>query len=194
MRIPLLLIAALFSHSGWTQSAVLLNYDAITTFDWRLFQGKINDKHIAQMGDNTGAVTVSSISYTAKQTSPHKVTIAIYARFHVNESWTKYPNLPDPEGALMHEKRHLDLTEIYARQLRKMISESTFTERNFKSEIDRMFQEIVRIHRDEQIRYDTETDHSIDAGQQAIWNIAIDQTVQELADYSHTLQIIDLKK
>lgn len=193
MRIPPLLGAILLSLSGMAQSNVLLNYDAITRFDWNLFQGKINPRLVAEMGDNTGAVTVSSISYTAKQTSPHSVTIVIHARFHVNESWTKFPKLPDPDGALNHEKRHLDLTEIYARQLRKTVFESSFTAGNFKSELDRMFQEIVNVHREEQIRYDVESDHSNNPHQQEIWNIAIDRTLQELDDFSHTMLIVELK-
>jgi hypothetical protein len=175
------------------QQPAVLEYATVSTFHWGLFKGKINQRHIQEMGENTGAVTVSSISYTALQISPEEATVTITARFHPEESWTRYPHLNKPEEALEHEKKHFELTEIYARKLRKLVSNSRYTSTRFKDEINKQFTELVAQHRAEQVRYDHETNHSIDHHQQIKWNTRIDEQLASLSAYSKTTVIIKFK-
>ncbi len=166
------------------QQPVVLEYATVSTFHWGLFKGKINQRHIHEMGENTGAVTVSSISYTALQISPAEATVTMTARFHPEESWTRYPKLNKPEEALEHEKKHFELTEIYARKLRKLVSSSRYTATRFKDEINKQFTDLVTQHRAEQVRYDHETNHSIDDHQQTKWNARIDEQLASLSEYA----------
>ena len=175
------------------QQPVVLEYATVRKFHWGLFKGKINERHIHEMGENTGAVTVSSISYTALQISPDEATVTITARFHPEESWTRYPNLIKPEEALEHEKKHFALTEVYARKLRKLVSNSRYSATRFKDEINKQFTDLVTQHRAEQVRYDHETNHSINNHQQTKWNARIDEQLESLSTYSRTTVIIKFK-
>ena len=136
------------------------------------------------MGHNTGAVTVSSLSYTTLQTNPAQSTVNITARFHPEESWTRYPQLKDEKEALKHEEGHLDITEIYARRIRQMVTQMRFKSKTFKDQLRTLFQEMAQKHSDEQIRYDRETDHSINKEEQAKWNAWIQKELKDLSAYT----------
>lgn len=184
MKIIALLCLLSFSPSLFSQDPVVIEYEDMPDFTWTLFQGKINKDHIDEMGSNTGAVTVSSLSYTTKQTSPEAANIRITARFHPKESWTRYPNLTRQAEALSHEKGHLDITEIYARRIRKMMHEERFTTRGFKSELDHLFKKMAQQHRAEQVKYDKETDHCMDVPQQLKWDSWISTQLELLSAYT----------
>ncbi len=178
---------------GLAQQPVFVEYASLSHFHWGLFKGQINQKHINEMGENTGAVTVSSISYTALQVAPDKAKVTITARFHPDESWTLYPNLNKPDEALEHERRHFELTEIYARRLRKLVSNTRYDAGRFKSELNRHFTDLVTQHRAEQVRYDHETHHSVNEKEQKKWNAKIDEQLAALSAYSVISLTINLK-
>ncbi len=187
MRLFLVLCVSLFSISLFAQGPDGVEYAAAGNFDWDLFKGKINPQHIATMGKNTGAVTVSSLSYNTVRFTTNSVILKVTAKFHPTESWTRYPKLKDPGHALNHEKRHFDLCEIYARQIRKEISQTRFTRRNLNYQLKAIFSNLTRAHSDEQNKYDNETEHSIDPDQQKLWNKQIDYRLAQLSDYSETV-------
>jgi hypothetical protein len=187
-----LLTFLLAGISGFAQQTELIEYSGITQFNWNLFQGKINKEHLATMGQNTGAVTVSSISYATQQISPNEARVVITARFHTQDSWTKYPHLPNADEALNHEKRHMEITEIYARRLRQLVTKTRFSEKHFIKELDRLFTEQAGKHREEQNRYDRETGHSTIGDQQQNWDKRIDEWMKELEAYSSTTYKISL--
>lgn len=166
------------------QEPVVIAYADIDDFTWDLFEGRINKKHLHEMGHNTGAVTVSSLSYTTLQTSPTHAKITITARFHPEESWTKYPQLKDEMDALKHEKGHLDITEIYARRIRKFVADAQFSADNFKGELKQLFQKAAKDHSNEQIKYDRETNHSIDKDEQVKWDAWIAGQLESLSAYT----------
>src|SRR3990170_2865993 len=152
-----------------------IEYADAGKFHWGLFKGRINPQHIAEMGANTGAVTVSSLSYSTVKFTSNSVILKITAKFHPHESWTRYPKLRNPGHALNDEKRHFDLCEVYARKIRQRISETQFTRRNLNSQLKVIFASLTKEHSDEQSKYDHETEHSIDPEEQAEWNKEIDQ-------------------
>lgn len=192
MKFILTLYCALLLILANAQQPLLIEYAAVSKFHWGLFEGKINPDHLAQMGQNTGAVTVSSISISTQQTSTKEASVLITARFHTKESWTRFPNLSQPTEALNHERRHLDITEIYARKLRQAVSKTRFSSKNFMKELDRLFNDFVTHHRAEQVRYDHDTNHSTVAEQQRHWDKKIDQWLEELSDFSAPEQKIGL--
>lgn len=169
-----------------------IEYSDAGKFHWGLFKGRINPQHIAEMGANTGAVTVSSLSYSTVKFTSTSVILKITAKFHTHESWTRYPKLRNPGHALNHEKRHFDLCEVYARKIRQRISETRFTRRNLNSQLKSIFSALTKEHSAEQSKYDHETEHSIDPEQQKLWNEEIDRRLTDLADYSETIVVIPL--
>ncbi|HUR31447.1 MAG TPA: DUF922 domain-containing protein, partial [Saprospiraceae bacterium] len=140
----------------------------------------------------TGAVTVSSLSYSTVKFTSNSVILKISARFHPQESWTRYPKLRNPTHALNHEKRHFDICEIYARKIRQRISETHFTRRNLNTQLKTIFSGLTKEHSAAQSMYDNETDHSIDPAQQALWNKEIDRQLSDLAGYADTIVEIPL--
>jgi hypothetical protein len=187
-------LCIVFSTSlAFAQQPVFIEYASLSQFHWGLFKGPVNPRHINEMGENTGAVTVSSISYTALQVSPDKATVTITARFHPEESWTLYPKLNKPEEALEHERRHFELTEIYARKLRKLVGSTKYDADRFKAELNRHFSDLVAQHRAEQVRYDHETNHSINEKEQKKWNAKIDEQLEALSAYSAITLTITLR-
>lgn len=192
MKIQLVLCGCLLSLSLLAQTSDGIEYDATGAFNWGLFKGKINPQHIATMGKNTGAVTVSSLSYSTVKFTTTSVILKVTAKFHPTESWTRYPKLKNPGHALNHEKRHLDLCEVYARKIRQRISQTNFTRRNLNTQLKTIFATITKEHATEQARYDHETEHSIDPEQQSVWNKVIDRRLTDLAEFSESVVVIPL--
>ena len=194
MKFILPLLFSLISLAGWSQSSKGIEYSANGAFNWDMFKGKINPKHIAQMGKNTGAVTVSALSYETLGNKGNQVSLKICALFMPHESWTRYPKLYDPEEALNHEKRHFDICEIYARKFRRLVSQTSFTYRNFSSQLNYLFKKTMAEYRAAQADYDHETHHSLNDQLQDHWNDKIDKELAALEDYSETVITVTLNR
>ena len=192
MKTLLVLCLSLVSVALFGQHKGGIEYSENASFHWGLFKGKINPKHIAEMGSNTGAVTVSSLSYQTLEMNNRYAKIKITAQFHPHESWTRYPKLNNADEALIHEKRHFDICEIYARKIRQVVSTTKFSRHSFNDELSFLFKKLAGEHRDLQSKYDHETDHSIDAEEQELWNAAIDSKLQELSEYASTVVTVSL--
>jgi Bacterial protein of unknown function (DUF922) len=170
----------------------VIEYAALSNFNWGLFKGKINPKHVEQMGANIAAVTVSALSYTTSVVNGKKATVRITAEFRPHESWTRYPKIKLPAVALDHEKRHFDITEIYARKIRQVVSTTKFSSAGFNEELDALFKEMAAQHRAEQARYDHETNHSIKPEEQKQWNAWIDSQLEALSEFSKAVVQVNL--
>ncbi|MDQ3016376.1 MAG: hypothetical protein M3R25_06640 [Bacteroidota bacterium] len=157
-----------------------------------MFKGKINQRHLEEMGENTGAVTVSSLSYKTLKVDDRTAVIKITAAFHPTESWTRYPKLTNSKVALEHEKRHFDICEIYARKLRQLVSQTRFSRTRFNDELNGLFKKVTTEQRNIQELYDHETDHSIDEDRQLAWNRKIDAQLNELANYTETIVTVQV--
>lgn len=82
---------------------------------------------------------------------------------------------------LKHEQTHFDITELYTRKLRQLISQKDFTKvKNVVSEIDRMYKRIANEWQKEENKYDSETQHGINGARQNIWNENIAAQLKEL--------------
>lgn len=74
------------------------------------------------------------------------------------------------EYVLRHEQLHFDITELYARKLRKMVSDKDFRKvSNMQSVIQNMYSKIVEQWQKDEQRYDDETTHGINAARQKEW-------------------------
>jgi hypothetical protein len=183
MKFVLVLTFIFFTIGLFSQEIAGIEYSPSGNFNWGMFQGKINPHHVATMGKNTGAVTVSSLNYKS-DIRGWTATVKVSAMFIPSESWTRYPKLENPEEALNHEKRHFDICEIYARKMRMVIARSQFKRAYFNRDINTIFNKLANEEHAEQTQYDRETRHSIDVEQQEKWNARIDTELKEFAQYS----------
>jgi len=187
-------ICLVLSATGlFSQQSALVEYAAVTQFNWSMFKGKVNMQHLNDMGDNTQAVTVSNLSYATSEITATSAKVKIVAEFNPMESWTRYPKMERQEIALDHEKRHFDITEIYARKIRKAIASAHFTSGNFNNSLNSLFKDLTSQHRAEQNKYDHETRHSMDTAQQQKWDKWIDEQLESLSNYSRTSVVVEFK-
>ena len=191
MRFLLVLPFVFTSIALFSQKGADVAYSSNGPFNWEMFKGKINPNHLDEMGKNTGAVTVSSLTYETVVRGKN-ATVKVSALFHPFESWTRYPKLDNPNEALNHEKRHFDICEIYARKIRKALSSSRYYQSNFNEELSDLFKKTVKEYREEQMRYDKDTKHSIDQEQQKKWDAKIDSRLTELSKYSNSKVAVTL--
>jgi predicted secreted Zn-dependent protease len=85
---------------------------------------------------------------------------------------------------LEHEQLHFDLSQIYARQLRKKIADSKLNLFNFTKESNKIFDDIFFLYKERQNLYDTETNHGINNAAQKKWEKNIETELNELETYS----------
>jgi hypothetical protein len=94
--------------------------------------------------------------------------------------------------ALAHEQLHFDITELYARKLRKMIKDSFAGEYNdeFGNSVKKMIAESLK----QEGIYDERTMHGADKESQAEWSKKIHVELESLKEYATTAEDCATKK
>jgi hypothetical protein len=169
------------------QNTGLIAYSADGEFHWGMFRGKVKPGLVTEAGKNVAAVTVSSLSYQTFDITSRSAKVSIAAFFNPKESWTKYPRIPNPEEALIHERRHFDICEIYARKIRQEVSQNRFHHGNFNQKLDAIFKRFAGEFQSEQQKYDHETSHSLNKEVQLKWNAMIDAQLDALSAYEENV-------
>ena len=121
------------------------------------------------------ATTASGISYSYSaqgRSGRYRLDYEVYAYFYPEKSWY-HPELCD-SVVLSHEQLHFDISELYARKMREILGQRTFSG-NVRAEVRRIFSQINEELSEFQDRYDRETDYSRDHEAQARWNQWIGQ-------------------
>jgi hypothetical protein len=146
------------------------------------------------MGSPTGslkAMTWSTIKIDDFKAEGKSITLKVSAGFIKNKSWKQKE--VDAE-LLTHEQKHFDITEIYARKLRKKISETKFTSpKQAVQQIEQLSKEVFRESSAYEKKYDAETKHSIIKPEQEKWNKKVEEELQHLNAYSNTQLNLTIK-
>lgn len=88
---------------------------------------------------------------------------------------------------LRHEQLHFDICELYARKLRKMLSDKDFKKVNNVSQVvQNMYNKATQDCIREEEKYDTETNHGTNAARQQEWVDKVKKELDELDAYSST--------
>ncbi|SIR03120.1 protein of unknown function [Maribacter ulvicola] len=142
-------------------------------FTWNDFRGA------APITSRAAATTASGITYrftTFYENNELQVDYKVFAYFYPTKSWYK-PELCN-DVTLLHEQLHFDITELYARKLRKQLAETKFT-KNVKEEIRKIYKATIRQLNDYQNRYDSETNYSRNLPVQERWVQEIEEALRE---------------
>jgi hypothetical protein len=144
------------------------------------FTGKVDELNRA------AAVTSSGIDvhYDVQSKYGHiRVVATIVPFFDRTRSWCR------PEGrlprTLAHEQKHFDITAIKACELVAEIQSHTFSPENYKSELQKLYQQKEQETQEEQNRYDQETHHGLLTDVQAKWEKDINDRVHALSCYKN---------
>ncbi|MFD0965038.1 DUF922 domain-containing protein [Pseudofulvibacter geojedonensis] len=130
------------------------------------------------------AITYSGMSYGfSAEVVNDKVAVDynVECFFVANKSWMKM-YLAD-ENLLAHEQLHFDITELYARKLRKLLSEMTFSE-NVKSEMRNAYEKCHEEKKAYQNLYDEETNHSKIRLKQKEWELKVAKELDTLKEFA----------
>jgi predicted secreted Zn-dependent protease len=104
----------------------------------------------------------------------------VIAVFYPNDSWKRKKK----KGVLVHEQRHFDIVELFARKLRKQIQSGTYKDYNdLVEKIERYYDQTDRELDAYQDKYDRMTNHSRNSRRQAKWNSKVEMELDGLSDY-----------
>jgi len=92
--------------------------------------------------------------------------------FLKDESWVK--DNARTTNYLAHEQLHFDITEVFARNLRKELSKRTFRCNEAKA-FERSIQKVLDEWKKTQTKYDRETQYSLDKPSQREWMRMVDE-------------------
>ncbi|MGB2759905.1 MAG: DUF922 domain-containing protein, partial [Maribacter stanieri] len=101
----------------YVQCQEVVSWEPNFRFTWNDFKGDV------PITSGAAATTASGITYrfsTYYENDELKVDYNVYAYFYPTKSWYK-PKLCN-EVTLLHEQLHFDITELYARKMRKQLA------------------------------------------------------------------------
>lgn len=147
---------------------------------WDYFRGAIDpNRH-----PNTQAVAKVMIELNTT-VRDFRVEFEATSYFVKDGSWTINTT---SSHVLNHEQIHFDISEVFARKLRKRLSEiKGLTHRNIQERVNAVYQEVQRAHDDFQKRYDRETDHSNNHRMQEKWNKLVSDLLAQYSAYADTV-------
>lgn len=140
---------------------------------WNDFAGA-PDSH-----DPLHAITSSNIDMRAKCVGG-KFKFEVKSVFLIDESWSKNKNSP---SLLLHEQLHFDLTEIFARKIRKELNELDDACGSDNAQINNIVSRIFDEWKQEQDRYDHEVSHGLNKDAQQNWANLISLRLSETVAY-----------
>jgi hypothetical protein len=149
---------------------------------WEDFQGEVPE-------DTKGLSAESTIKIVLCWSCEEgQFTYRVRAIFNRKESWAldnvkENPHAEENQRLLRHEKGHFNLEEVYARKLRKALSELKDPCKNPPEETKKKIEELAKQLNDEQGRYDNETEHGTNKDKQEEWEKKIQKDLDDLKDY-----------
>jgi len=136
---------------------------------------------------NIAAITFCGIGYHSNRvllSAPAKIWVT--NSFNCNKSWVR-ENHKNP-GVLNHEQLHFDLSEVYARKMRKSFQESNLTGGSLNSIGNSIFRNYYQEFEKNQNLYDLETGSGLIEDKQTEWDKKIQKELQELNNTNLTTQ------
>lgn len=165
-----LLCSICFIGAGFSGSSDLIEWQSHRLLKWPDFKGTApqNSEHAAQ--------TNSGISLDLQGTNT-SISISVTAHFDKQKSWAKRES--ESDYLLNHEQLHFNITELFARKLRKKIMYGKWT---YSDEVNKAIQPLYDANKVEwkafQAQYDKATNHSVDREGQEMWNGIISDSLK----------------
>lgn len=144
------------------------------SLSWDDFRGDV------PLNARAAAITASGITYrfsTSGTKDNLQVDFKVDTFFYPTKSWYQ-PVLCD-EVILSHEQLHFDISEHYARKLKRRLNDESFTYGNVKAKVKSIYREINTELNDFQNQYDDETNFSRDREKQQEWIVKIEKALIE---------------
>jgi hypothetical protein len=177
-----LFLLLLFSSFLKKDENDILVWEEARLLTWNDFRGKPAKR-----------MSAASTHYDILKTVSEKGSVTIEAIFFCNKSWKKVTWIN--QQVLEHEQKHFDIVELYARKLRKLISETKYSSyANLKTVSDSLYAVIDKEMDVYQDKYDDETDASMNGDKQREWNKKIPIEIKELSPYKNSTFTVSFYK
>jgi hypothetical protein len=177
MRLVLLLLGIRFIFSSYVnhdRNEEIITWQEGRALTWNDFRG-VPEKR------NSVASTYYNIN-TSVTNHKDYCTVGVTAIFFPTLSWKQKDR--DDKIILIHEQRHFDISELFARKLRKRIKGEKFKSfAELESRIEVFYEQNDKAMEACQEEYDRQTDHSRNGLKQREWNRRIEQALNALKDY-----------
>ncbi len=161
---------------------IIWNKDSLLT--WDDFKGKYKkDKYI-------GALSDVSRTFEILSQENNEIKIQVLALFNTEYSWVK----PDQKNKelLSHEQFHFNITELYARMLRKELQEIKLKKTG--TEIGQQFADLQEKYLKKEFKmqekYDKETHHHLNSDKQKEWEEKITALLKDYEQYSNSVIVL----
>lgn len=144
-------------YGGFAQDSIAWKPDY--KLKWEDFRG------VPDRTSDRIAITVSNIGYSLGYNKT-SYSVKVKCVFVKRKSWTTTAD----SAVLVHEQGHFDISEIYARKLRKAFKEYKFNPQTVQADLKAIF---TRLNSDRRLYnelYDIETDASRNPTMQKQWN------------------------
>lgn len=172
--ILLLCLLALFSGCAVTKAPVddekILMWNKDKPVAWTDFKGPIDPE------TKWGAVTISFIAYQVLD----KKKVMVTACFNREESWKAYTR----DDLLQHEQYHFNITEIFAREMRQIVSSKKIKPETNEFKI--LYSDKIKASGEMQKEYDEITQHGQNKDQQVLQEKIIDDKLKALDEFQQT--------
>lgn len=152
----------------------LVEWTDTTKVKWDDYKGGITD---------TAKVASSNCGiYCIPQVLGDSATITLIAYMDRNKSWVSKRHADNL--FLKHEQGHFDLTEAYARKLRKKISKIRPARENFTAEVKKFYNWAWEDLQKQQSAYDKATEEGAIDFAQRVWDTQIQNLLMENKEYA----------
>jgi hypothetical protein len=155
-------------------------WSAARRLTWADFQGPPPGESLE------AARTVYLLSYESRCRG-QEFQFNVAALFLPHQSWVRpgvLANITERARVLGHEQTHFDLTEVYARRMRRYFAElynpCGLVEAGVKESVDRF----VREEAEAQVRYDRETRYGLENVPQERWKRDVGEMLAKLASFA----------
>lgn len=149
----------------------LVKWDASNKISWSDFTVKdTNDRYAAE------CLTFFKANFYLKNDS---VFCQVVAYLNSERSWRKPDLKTNDSYTINHEQKHFDITEIFARKIRKELINAAANEQ----EVQNIYFSNARACREFQDLYDKETLHSLHRKNQEVWDKKISDLLASLDQF-----------
>ena len=155
-----------------------MEWDAERQLIWKDFKGKPEKIKDFVATTNSG-VSLAFGSQTKNGITEYTTEVATY--FYAKSSWYRPGNVS--AYILKHEQTHFDISEIFARKLRKTLQELDQNNPDFKNLVQKAFNDNEYERVLFQADFDLETDHSNYPDEEREWEQKVAYLLKELDAY-----------
>ncbi|MDN5396235.1 MAG: DUF922 domain-containing protein [Chryseobacterium sp.] len=146
---------------------------------WDNFKSPVNRKGNPDVVAYTHCGWEYSVVKSSNPKSPVKIVITTI--FNEDKSWKDTKRIND--YILLHEQKHFDIAELFARKFRKEVEEKIKTSGDYDKNFKAIYSTIIKDYKNFQMSYDKITEHGMNKEKQAEYNALITEEIDHLKSY-----------